>query len=163
MLPNTLPTFPSGATVTRPASGGVQPYTYTSANSQIAAVNTTGLISVRSNGSTTITARDSSGQSKQVTVTVRNVFSLTAIGATTWEGANGYQPPGGHLPSRNELRAVYNQYQNKWPLDMGFWWSSEYYGPDLLGKRYWGLTFSNGSDNQQLNIFYNPGLGIVPT
>ncbi|SDT58013.1 Ig-like domain-containing protein [Pseudomonas prosekii] len=58
---------------TRTPTGGVPPYSYQSANSAIASVNTAGKVVGMKNGTTTITVRDSQSRSGQFTVTVSNI------------------------------------------------------------------------------------------
>jgi hypothetical protein len=154
------PTLPASSTVTRTASGGAPPYTYTSSNSAIAVVNTAGLVSPRNNGSVVVTVRDTAGQSKSFTVTVRNVFRVNWIGKYIHSGALGYQLPGGHLPSRAELTAIGNQYAGHWPIDQTHFWSSEKQ-PGILDS-YYARLMPTGPEQTFLGAVPVETFSIVP-
>jgi hypothetical protein len=70
---------PPAATQTRAATGGLQPYTYTSANPNIAKVDpVSGQVISQRNGSTTITVTDATRQTKTYQVTCTNVIEIVA-------------------------------------------------------------------------------------
>ncbi|MCL5227039.1 Ig-like domain-containing protein [Pseudomonas nunensis] len=124
--PNILPVFGAGTTVHHRASGGTAPYTYISSNSAIAVVNTDGLVTVRKNGQTTISAQDDTGQSKAYIVTVTGVMQCYGLGRAQWGAANNSaNGSGGRLPSIAEIRQVLAQYESRWPMGADFYWSSE--------------------------------------
>lgn len=154
------PTLPPGSTITRTATGGVPPYTYTSLNPAVANVNAAGLVSPRNNGTATITARDSAAQSKSFTVTVGNVWIAHWIGRFIHDGAVGYQLPGGHLPNRAELKAIGDQYLENWPYARTHFWSSERQStiPDL----HWARLMPGGGDQTFLGAVPVETLSIVP-
>ncbi|WP_439878941.1 hypothetical protein [Pseudomonas prosekii] len=97
---------------TRTPTGGVPPYSYQSANSAIASVNTAGKVVGMKNGTTTITVRDSQSRSGQFTVTVSNIrrilintARLTYQQADAWNRSVG----GGDL-SNADLTPMKAQY-----------------------------------------------------
>jgi uncharacterized protein YjdB len=64
-------------TQVRTATGGVPPYHYVSANSALATVNgSTGLVTAKAEGQTTITASDAAGQSASYSVKVTAAFYI---------------------------------------------------------------------------------------
>ncbi|TFB44182.1 hypothetical protein E3W21_03815 [Pseudomonas sp. F01002] len=73
---------PAGTTQRRSASGGTQPYTYSSDNPLIASVDNTGLIIGLRNGSTTIKVGDAAGRQKSITITCSNNFVIQGRHAT---------------------------------------------------------------------------------
>ena len=80
-LPNPLP---AGTSSRRSASGGVPPYQYASANSNVASVDGSGLVQSRGEGNTTITVSDSAGQRLSFTVAVSGVFLFRYAGSGQW-------------------------------------------------------------------------------
>jgi hypothetical protein len=120
-----LPAFPPGAIVTRQASGGVPPYSYSSSASNIAVVDQLGTVTVRANGSTVITVRDSASQSKSFSVTVQNVFDIVFVKHSNWNNAGTGHPAGGHLPSLAEFRTFKTQYGVTLPFGWEWYWTSE--------------------------------------
>lgn len=139
-----LPTFPAGSTITRTASGGQPPYDYSSSNASVAEVTGNGLVSPRGNGVATITVRDNTGQSKNYTVTVSNVWTAEYIGSFIHRGAVEYQRPGGHLSDSAEVSRISDQYPGHWPAGIpnGWYWSSER-APGLF-EEYYAKNVSTG-------------------
>ncbi|VVE34261.1 hypothetical protein PAQ31011_03832 [Pandoraea aquatica] len=88
-----------GNVQTRPASGGVPPYTYQSSRPSVASVNASGRVVGEGNGSATITVTDRAGNSGSYSVTVSNVYkvewnihnapSMTAYEANAWRDSVG--------------------------------------------------------------------------
>lgn len=140
-----LPTFPAGSTITHTASGGQPPYTYSSSNDSVANVTSDGLVSPRGNGAATITVRDNTGQSKNYTVTVSNVWTVEYIGSFIHRGAVEYQRPGGHLSDTGELGRIGDQHRGHWPAGIpnGWYWSNER-DPGLF-EEYWAKSTSDGA------------------
>jgi hypothetical protein len=106
-------TPPGGSFARRTATGGTPPYTYTVANSNIVDINAaTGQVISLHSGQTTVTARDSGGQSVSYPVVVSNVRHIDG-----WNGFNTYRVctsnaagAGGVIPSVaewNAFRATY--------------------------------------------------------
>uniref|UniRef100_UPI000A1EE1E0 Ig-like domain-containing protein n=2 Tax=unclassified Pseudomonas TaxID=196821 RepID=UPI000A1EE1E0 len=73
--------FP-GNTSTRTPKTGIPPYTYSSANPAIAKVSNTGKVEGLQNGRTVISVRDASGQTREYSVTVSNVYRLVTRDTT---------------------------------------------------------------------------------
>ncbi|PTT62767.1 hypothetical protein DBR26_23905, partial [Pseudomonas sp. HMWF007] len=95
------PTPPVGTYADRFPQQGTPPYTYTSANEEIAVANpTNGRISGTGNGTTTITVADASGDVVEIQVTVSGVRRIHRsptkfndyIAAETWRDTNDYFP-----------------------------------------------------------------------
>ncbi|MFK3969430.1 hypothetical protein ACI2KS_01685 [Pseudomonas sp. NPDC087358] len=136
--PDALPTFPANSTVTRTASGGRPPYTYTSSNSAIVNVTSTGLASPRANGSATVTVRDSAEQAKSYSITVSNVWTAHYMGDYYQSGVE-YQQPGGIPATRVHLRAIGVQHRNHWPsyIPDNYYWTNEWSHNTIIGAWYW--------------------------
>ncbi|HEX8596788.1 MAG TPA: hypothetical protein VF682_26430 [Pseudomonas sp.] len=122
----------AGTSILRTASGGSPPYTYRSSNAAVAPVDSSGLVRARGNGTVTITASDSGGNSKSYQVTVTNVWRIEYIGDFIHRGALEYQRPGGHLPSGDELQGIRVHYGASWPHGERAWWSADVKGVDAL-------------------------------
>ena len=97
--------FPPGTSARRAASGGVPPYSYRSAQSSIANVDSSGLVVAQGNGTTSITVSDSTGQSATFQVTVSGVFVFRYSGSGQW-----YPPSNaGNILSREIMADIWNQ------------------------------------------------------
>lgn len=160
-LKGKTPSFPQ-ANFTRQASGGTPPYTYRSSVPSVATVSATGTVQIVGKGTTSVSVTDSAGKSIAFTLSLAGMSEVEYIGHFIWDGATQYQRPGGHLPSRNELRSIEVDCRVGWPSDRGFWWSSEYYGHDLLGGRYWGYNFTSLLDVQDLEHYSHGALCVIP-
>ncbi|ANI53253.1 Ig-like domain-containing protein [Pseudomonas sp. DR 5-09] len=124
--PNVLPAFNSGNSVRHQASGGRPGYTYTSSIEGVAVVDTTGLVTVRGRGTTTITATDAAYQSKSYTVTVTNVIQCFGYGNATWTQANSsVASAGARIPSMAELYEIHAAFGNRWPMGNHHYWSTD--------------------------------------
>lgn len=105
---------PKDATYTRVGTGGVPPYTYSSASNNVATIDAAGKVRVAGRGTTTLKVTDSKGASAthRITVTGTKMFIQKSWGTVTRPNAeticNG---EGGRLPvSRQELFDLYNTY-----------------------------------------------------
>lgn len=125
--PNVLPEFNSGNSVQHRASGGRPGYTYTSSNPRVAEVDSSsGLVTVRGRGTTTITARDAANQSKSYNVTVTNVIQCFGFGNATWTQANSsVAAAGARIPSLAELHEMHLAYGARWPMSTHHYWSTD--------------------------------------
>ncbi|MEQ7921439.1 hypothetical protein ABQX22_19745 [Xanthomonas sp. WHRI 1810A] len=159
--PDLLPAFPTGTTVTRVASGGRPPYTYSSSDPKVAQVDANGLTSVRSNGVATITASDAGGDSKSYSVTVNGVVECHGVGQGNYtQMANAASRIGGRVPSIHELVEVYNAYGSRWPMGNSTYWSSTV-AKDLLGaKWYYVKNMVSGGNFKLLHINASNGVAI---
>ena len=138
--PTILPAFGAGNSIRHQASGGTPGYTYSSSNTGIAVVDSLGLVTVRGNGSATITVRDSSVpvQSKSYTVNVGNVVQCFGLGKNTLAGIrSAASGAGARMPSIDELKALYAAYGARWPMGNAQYWSDSYSHSDWLGKRFY--------------------------
>lgn len=160
----TAPPFPpAGAYVDRPASGGVPPYSYTSANPAIATVDERGRVISAGNGLTTITVADSAGSTATFTAIVSNVYQFFGAGvrANHTLASWAVRDLGGYLPSIAEYRLFKAAYRDEagqlTPLNC--WTRDQAPGPDLTDC--WSFVPSTGQE--QLIPWASPGdaFGIV--
>ncbi|MBV4474919.1 Ig-like domain-containing protein [Pseudomonas botevensis] len=155
--PHALPVFGPGTSIQRQASAGVPGYTYTSSDDKIAVVNAAGLVTVRGNGSATITVRDSAGQSKSYTVTVRGVIHCYPLGRSVLgiimrDAAN----IGAHVPSLEQLREIQSFYPNNWPMGNDDYWS---YNHASFG-RYYVRNLVTGQERLLGELVSASGIGV---
>ncbi|MBX9410145.1 hypothetical protein K5E40_31355 [Pseudomonas baetica] len=104
---------PGGTFVNRPATGGEPPYTFTSFSPQVASVDSLGKIRSHIPGNTTITIKDSSGQSKTINVksstrTVTARFSRTPMSSAAYR--SWVSSLGGIEPNEQHHLAMNTQY-----------------------------------------------------
>ncbi|WP_122663891.1 hypothetical protein [Pseudomonas viridiflava] len=160
----TAPPFPPAGTYTdRPASGGVPPYSYTSANPAIATVDERGRVISAGNGLTTITVADSADSTATFTAIVSNVYQFFGAGLRTnhIQASYAVRDLGGYLPSVAEYRLFRAAYGDEagqlTPLNC--WTRDQAPGPDLTSC--WSFVPSNGQE--QLIRWESPGdaFGIV--
>lgn len=160
----TAPPFPpAGTYVDRPASGGVPPYSYTSANPAIATVDERGRVISAGNGLTTITVADSVGSTATFTAVVSNVYQFFGAGVRTNHTLASWavRDLGGYLPSIAEYRLFKAAYGDEagqlTPLNC--WTRDQAPGPDLTDC--WSFVPSTGQE--QLIPWASPGdaFGIV--
>ncbi|MBC3950976.1 hypothetical protein [Pseudomonas folii] len=154
----TAPPFPpAGTYVDRPASGGVPPYSYMSANPAIATVDERGRVISAGNGITTITVTDSAGSTATFTAIVSNVYQLFGAGLRTNHTSASYavRDMGGYLPSIAEYRLFRAAYGDEagqlTPLNC--WTRDQAPGPDLTNC--WSFVPSTGQE--QLIPWQSPG------
>jgi hypothetical protein len=106
-------TWPAGTTAVRVPTSGAPTYTYTSSNPAVARVDSNGVVYSVTNGSATITVRDSAGRSGSYTVTVSGVVVVYTLSNATYAQAQRDAAANGkRIPNMNELRAIYNQFGN---------------------------------------------------
>ncbi|WP_248767685.1 Ig-like domain-containing protein [Pseudomonas sp. MWU12-2345] len=142
--PTVLPAFGPSTSVRRQASGGTPGYTYSSGNPAIAVVDASGLVTVRGNGSTTITVRDQGGQMKSYNLTVSGVIHCHGLGLGTFANMQA-KANAGHrrLPARAELKEIHRLYGNRWPLGAQREWLEENLREtESTTSRDFGLTWS---------------------
>jgi len=157
--PELLPTFPTGTTFKRVATGGKPPYAYVSSDVQVAHVDAQGLVSVRGNGSATITATDAAGESKAYSVSVTGVIHCIGVGSgNLTHMINAAAAIGARIPSIQELIEIYNAYQGRWPMGKGLYWSSTVAKNVFGAKWYYAKDLSTGKDFKYLHL--NGALGV---
>lgn len=158
--PDLLPTFPSGTTVHRIASGGRPPYTYSTSDAKVAVVAASGWTSVRGNGVATITVTDSAGEQQSYDVTVTGVIECHGVGSGNYtQISNAAQRIGGRIPSIHELIEIYNAYGNRWPMGNANYWSSTVAKNVFGAKWYYVKNLNTGKDYKLLHI--NSSLGVA--
>ncbi|WP_434768113.1 Ig-like domain-containing protein [Pseudomonas triticicola] len=124
--PHVLPAFGQGTSVHHQASGGQPGYTYYSNNTAVAVVDASGLVTVRGNGTATISVRDQTAQTKSYNVTVTGVIHCYGFGKDTWPTINNILASNGtRMPSRQELREIRAFYGNRWPGANDYYWSAD--------------------------------------
>ncbi|WP_263974319.1 hypothetical protein [Pseudomonas lactucae] len=110
------------------ASGGRQPYTYTSSNTACAVVDANGVVVIRNNGSAYISCRDAVGTTLSYLVQVSNVVFFRDYGTGGGYKACLFQAyqRGGRLPNVDELRGIYAQHGGqRWQGQAhNYFWSS---------------------------------------
>ncbi|WP_438301011.1 hypothetical protein [Pseudomonas sp. NMS19W] len=160
--PSVLPAFNSGNSVRHQASGGRPGYTYTSSNTGVAVVDSTGYVTVRGRGTATITARDTANQSKSYNVTVTNVIQCLGFGNATWTQANSsVASAGARIPSMAELYEIHAAYGNRWPMGNHHYWStdtSNYWWPAPARKT---LYISSGGEGSAKTPPFNDYSNVV--
>lgn len=135
---------------TRAATGGKLPLTYSSSNTNCARVDSSGTVSVRGNGSTSISVSDANNVTLSYSISVTGVKYFMDFGGGGGYGESGKQAStqGGRLPSMAELREIYSVYggssyrgqkhQAFWSTDSaGFlarWGKNLYTGGELSGS-----------------------------
>ena len=145
--PSLLPANTPGNTTQLSVGGGTGPYTYSSDKSYIASVSTTGAVSSRGNGQTTIRITDSSSPPQTVTV---GVYVTNVI----WVYNNGV---GAHeevyeraierdmtLPTLNEQKLMQQQYAGRWPMPNNYYWSRTHYKTEFGIYYYWTTNLASG-------------------
>ena len=124
-----VPTTPPANTyATRTASGGSPPYSYSVSNPSALDIEAnTGRIVSRHSGSSTVTVRDSAGQTASYSVSVSNVYLMGgAMGFTWWRDANDHAASvGGHVPSLAEWNLFRSVYGNAPPISNDQAWSTD--------------------------------------
>jgi CxxC motif-containing protein len=155
--PAVLPAFGPGTSVHHQATGGQPGYLYTSSNPAVAAVDTTGLVTVRGRGTTSITARDAANQSLSYTVTVTGVIHCIGLGEATWGPANASAAANGaRLPNMAELLEIHLAYNSRWPMGHHHYWStdpSNYWWPWYKAQRSFYLV-TGGESSPRINGDY---------
>ncbi|CAH0286980.1 Ig-like domain-containing protein [Pseudomonas mediterranea] len=142
-----LPNFGAGTSVRHAATGGTQPYRYSSSNPTAAVVDGAGLVTVRRNGSTTITVTDSStpAQSRSYTVTVTGVWLCHNLGGGHYQTIRSVAASRGvSIPDLGTLNAISAAYRGRWPWGGAYTWSSSVKFP-LPPVYMYALTMSNGA------------------
>lgn len=158
--PDVLPKFPTGTTVSRVATGGRPPYTYSSSDPKVAHVSEDGLTSVRGKGNATITVTDAAGESRSYAVSVTGVIECHGVGSgNLTQMTNAASAVGGRIPNINELIEIHNAYGNRWPMGTQNFWSSTF-AVNLLGaKWYYVKNMQNGQTFKLLHT--NSSLGVA--
>jgi hypothetical protein len=120
--------WPGGTATVRTPSSGAAPYSYSSSNPNVARVVSNGTVYAHTNGSATITVRDSAGRSGSYTVSVSGVVVVYTLSNSTYKQAQSDAASNGRrLPNLDELRAIYNQFgQGRFPQypDRLYSWST---------------------------------------
>ncbi|WP_248796673.1 Ig-like domain-containing protein [Pseudomonas sp. MWU13-2105] len=154
--PAVLPAFGPTTSARRQASGGTPGYTYTSGNPAIAVVDASGLVTVRGNGSTTISVSDAGGQMKSYSLSVSGVIHCHALGLGTFANMQAKAYAGQRrLPARAEFTQIHRLYGNRWPLGVQReWLENTPREAESTTSRDFGLTWSTDRATQVPPIKY---------
>ncbi|WP_454563202.1 Ig-like domain-containing protein [Pseudomonas sp. AIG] len=151
------PNFGPGTYVHHTANGGVPPYRYTSSNNNVAAVDGSGLVTVRGNGVATITVIDNASQSKGYNVHVTGVKFVVGLDGGNWNTIRDRAAARGkRLPSMGELREIHNTWGGRWPMGNYLYWAADSAGG--WPARYWLKNLVNGAEGHVQ--YYGSGLGV---
>lgn len=149
------PTWPAGTTVTRTPTSGEPPYTYTSANVNIATVNN-GLVTPYANGSTTITVRDTQGRSGSFAVTITGVIQCSELGSHKYkEAENMVASRGERMMSLDEGLIITGMYAGTWNQSEYYWTNT---GEGLLRHKAIMLRTGANAGTYDSNALYVVGL-----
>ncbi|NYH07453.1 Ig-like domain-containing protein [Pseudomonas moraviensis] len=158
---------PAEATFTQPASGGVGPYTYWSANTGIAVVSGA-TVTCLNNGTTQIYVRDARGTQAYYTLQVSGIRTMLRNDGNwrKWVDAHNYcVSRGGRLPTVNEMLAFYTLYAREsfnvarllgWPLiddhphNRFGAWCTDYWYFNLSGTNAHGSNVPYGRESFDL-------------
>lgn len=147
--PNVLPAFGAGNSFRRTASGGRPGYIYSSSNTGVAVVESTGYVTVRGNGATVITVRDSSApaQTRSYTVYVGGVVHCYGLGGGTKTDIDSRaRSQGVRVASLSELRALSAAYGSRWPMGNAHYWSSSWSHNFFFFDYWWGRNINTGAE-----------------
>ncbi|WP_226476293.1 hypothetical protein [Pseudomonas sp. MWU16-30323] len=161
--PNNLPTYDSSNSARLSVSGGTAPYRYYSSNTGVVHVDTTGYVTVRGNGSTTITVSDSSSptQTRTCGVTVGGVLKCTILGNNTQQAvASAAQGSNSWLADLGELQAIRAAYRNTWPVGSTYYWSGTFSHRNLFFNYYYVYNFIGPQQDVQKDDGINRWGGI---
>jgi hypothetical protein len=136
--------WPANTTVTRVPTSGAPPYSYSSSNTQVASVSA-GVVRAQHNGTTSITVRDSAGQTASYTVSVTGVIECTDLGNLNYPAAvRAAQGIGKRIPSLGELREMHAQYKSNWSIRGTYFWSTTAAGRVL---KHWVVSIVTGEEH----------------
>ena len=139
--------MPANTTITRTPTQGNPPYSYSSSNSDVASVNSTGYVEGRRNGQASITVTDAYGQTASYNISRSNAWWLSQ--ADTWSG--------GQWGAEANRRGASNSY-NESPPDGGTRQSlHQYYVvPAGANRHSWTGAYTNGRPIY-VSLFYASG------
>ncbi|MET0845872.1 MAG: hypothetical protein ABWY46_06730 [Pseudomonas sp.] len=121
-----VPNFNLHNSIHRQASEGVGGYTYYSDEKNIAHVTEDGFVTARGNGSTRIRVEDDAKQEKSFIVTISGVVECVYLGNSPFQKIQALAAAkGARLMTLNELKELYADYLNVWPLPKDHYWSTD--------------------------------------
>jgi hypothetical protein len=121
-----VPNFNLHNSIHRQASEGVGGYTYYSDEKNIAHVTEDGFVTARGNGSTRIRVEDDAKQEKSFIVTISGVVECVYLGNLPFLKIQALAAAkGARLMTLNELKELYADYLNVWPLPKDYYWSTD--------------------------------------
>ncbi|AZE95269.1 hypothetical protein C4J96_3155 [Pseudomonas orientalis] len=165
--PTILPNFNSGNSVRINASGGTPPYRYSSSNSAVAVVDTTGFVSLRGNGECVITVSDSASppQTRNCTVSGYEVWHVYGLGGGTLSDIRSRAVSRGLTSVYiDELESINAAYGSRWPMGNANYWSISFSHKEYGFNFYYGLNLVTGGPRAVLqdNAITKPlGIGVI--
>lgn len=147
--PSVLPAFNSGNSFRRTPTGGTPGYVYSSSNTSVAVVDSTGYVTVRGNGSATITVRDSSvpAQTRSYVVSVSGVVLCYGLGRGNKTAIDtNARNLGVRLASLDELRELSAAFGYRWPMGNDMYWSSTWSHNFLFFDYWWARNINSGGE-----------------
>ncbi|VVE73037.1 hypothetical protein PCA31118_04401 [Pandoraea captiosa] len=144
---------PDYARFLREAKFGTPPYTYASANAQVAIVDSAGFVTVMGNGSAQISATDSRNETRSFTVTVANLKTMHFVSPSqNFAGAAvACAAAGLNVPTVADMQAFWTTYfHSSGPVAqyMG-WLSYQFWTSQQIGAGTANAYDLNGPDEQQ--------------
>ncbi len=162
--PNILPNFNAGNSVQINASGGTPPYRYSSSNTAVAVVDSTGFVSMRGNGDCVITVSDSASppQTRNCTVSGYGVWHVYGLGGGTLGDIRSRAVSRGLTSVYiDELYAIRAAYGNRWPMGNADYWSISLSHKDIYGLNwYYGMNLATGVQSLLQDNLLTQSLGI---
>ena len=147
----------------RVATGGVAPYTYTSANSAIASVSNNGTVTGFRQGSTTITVTDKNGDQGQFTVRcneikIYKVVKSPGLMAGTYEAITGWIRSVGGITDQESVQVIVGDFELEYP-DARIVLGPPYPGFNGPNLRCWGYHSHLPNSNMAAGMAEDPPLG----
>ncbi|URL58101.1 hypothetical protein IM816_16100 [Luteibacter flocculans] len=143
--PDILPRFDGSNSITRTAFGGRPPYTYTSSNTAVAVVSSTGKVTPRANGTAIISVKDSAGQRAEYQVTMTNVLQVRYAGNMPYQTAlDDLASRGERMPISGDIGNMQLVFGSRWPYVADYYWASDPCGDVGHGMFYIHVLERNG-------------------
>lgn len=120
---------PVRGSYTRIATGGTQPYRYSSSNNQVALVDpVTGMVRAGSNGSATITVTDAAQRTASYRITFSGIQLVTRTDNIWWDPTQETLPSKANALSLAELRVFWEiYYPSEGPVAAALGWPTNLY------------------------------------
>lgn len=164
-LPSTLPDF---VHMTRTASWGVPPYSYSTSAETVASVDSSGKVTARANGTCDITSTDSTGATRQYSLTVSGINVVHFLtGNTDWAGMHAVCDAAGLAPvTLAQCKTLWTLYADDIPvttylgwLDYPFW-TADSVGAGTYGTYNFGGTDVNENASSAEGSLRNQAIGV---
>lgn len=123
-------TPPARAQYRRQPAGGKPPYTYASSNTQVAQVDSAGVVTAAGNGTSAISVRDSAGSTGLYHITFSGIVHVSQYGPVDWGPTVTDRPWLGRALSVPEMKLFYDLYKpgvNDIEVYLGWQRANEYW------------------------------------